>query len=233
EDLRDPEHEHGAPGAGDQVVKRTQAICHREAARATRASPSSGTRRATHENARSIAPVHLLIDELENEHAAVEGDDLPILRAGGLSRRTDIVPTALTALEAKLLQLSRIGKIHHDAAGRALADDERLLALSFGIGLGPGTILGLVIGGISPASDNFGGAHARRNFGGGKRDRRCRLLRRTRATRKRGGRQSDGNNRPSERPRSHRLPSPYSCPQCRERVTKPADRPIHLYQSHG
>src|ERR1700719_272271 len=137
-------------------------------------------RGATHKDAGSVPRIYLGIDELENHHAAVERDDLAVLRSGGLSRRTNVVVPTLAPLQTELLQLCRIGKIHHHAATRALANHDRLLALSARVGFGTSPILRLVIGGVAPASDDFGGAHARGDFRWRQCDRCCLLLRRVR-----------------------------------------------------
>jgi len=132
---------------------------------------------ATHKDAGSIPRIYFGIDEFKNHHAAVEGDDFTVLRSGGLSRRANVVVPALAPLQTELLQLCRIGKVHHHAAARALADHERLLALSARVGFGTSAILRLVIGCVAPTSDDFGGADARRDFRWRQRDGRCLLLR--------------------------------------------------------
>src|SRR5207244_10069758 len=69
--------------------------------------------------------------------------------------RADKVASPRPALEAELLQLRLVGEIHHDVAVRALADDIRVAALAARGGFGAGPVLGLVIGGITPAPDHL------------------------------------------------------------------------------
>src|SRR5262249_6136100 len=121
-------------------------------------------RRATHENARAVAPVDLGIDVLENHHAAIEGHDLSVLRPRRAPGRTDVVFTDRAALEPQLLQLAGIREIHHDPAIGALADHVGLLALSAGVRFGARAILRLMVGGVSPPADDLGRPHAGRNF---------------------------------------------------------------------
>src|SRR6202030_4058785 len=98
-------------------------------------------RGATHKDAGSVPRIYLGIDELENHHAGIEGDDLAVLRSGGLSRRTNVVVPALAPLQTELLELCRIGKIHHHAAARALANHEWLLAVSARVGFATSPML--------------------------------------------------------------------------------------------
>src|SRR6266496_3401189 len=89
-------------------------------------------RRATHEDAGAVTSIDLGIDIFKNHHAAVEGDDLSILRPRRASGRTDIVPARRAALQPQLLQLARIGEVHHHSAVCTLADHVGLLALAAG-----------------------------------------------------------------------------------------------------
>ena len=102
--------------------------------------------------------------------AAVEGDDLAILRtAGRLAGRADEVAAARAAPEPQFLQFGLVGEVHHHAAGRALADDVGMAALAARCGFGARPVLGPVIGGIAPAADDLGGADGGRDLGRGQR----------------------------------------------------------------
>src|SRR5262245_7849704 len=116
---------------------------------------TSGARRAAHEHPGAVAAVDLRVHEPQQHHAAIEGDDLAVLLTGGVARRADIVLAGGAALDAQLLQLGRVGEIHHDATGRTLADRERLLALAAGVGLDPCAVLRLVERRVAPAADDL------------------------------------------------------------------------------
>src|SRR6516165_4195019 len=121
-------------------------------------------RRTAHEDSGAVTAVDLRVDVFQQHHAAVERNDLTILLARRLPGRPDIVLALLRTLETKLLQLVGVGKVHHDPTGRALADHVRLLALAARVGLGARPVLRLVIGGISPAADDFARPDLGRDF---------------------------------------------------------------------
>src|SRR3954451_608637 len=86
----------------------------------------------------AVAGGGVLVDEAGDQDAAVEGDDLAVLLAGGGTRRADVVLAAGRALQPQLLRRRLVGEMHDHAAGGTGGDHVGILALRPGRGLGAG-----------------------------------------------------------------------------------------------
>src|ERR1700745_3290758 len=75
----------------------------------------------------AVAGAGVGIDEAGDQHTAIEGDDLAVIRTARRARRPDIVLAAAAALDAQLLRGGLVGEMHHHAAALAGADHIRLL----------------------------------------------------------------------------------------------------------
>src|SRR5207244_6070250 len=95
------------------------------------------------------------IDEARDHHPSVKRNDLSVLLAGRRAWRTNIVFAALATFDAQFLRLCLVGEVHDHAAGWPGVDDVRLFALAPRGGLGPFLVVGFVVGGKSPTTDDF------------------------------------------------------------------------------
>src|ERR1700691_5310221 len=59
------------------------------------------------------------IDPAQHHAAAVERNNLAILRTAGRTGRADKIHAAWTTFQMEFLQLRAVGEVHHDAAGRS------------------------------------------------------------------------------------------------------------------
>src|SRR5262249_58504736 len=112
----------------------------------------SGARAAADVNPRAVPARDFRIHPAQYEHAAIEGDDLAILRARRWTVGAHVGLAPRSALQPQLARLGVVGEMHHHAAVRPAVDDIGLIALRLRGGFGASAVAFLVIGGKPPAS---------------------------------------------------------------------------------
>jgi hypothetical protein len=100
--------------------------------------------------------LHFGIHPAKDQDAAIKGDDFPVLRAArGIFCWPNEGLPAWGTFQSQFGWCRLIGKVHHDATGRAQSDDIGLLAASDRCSLGTRAILFLVIGRQTPPPDDI------------------------------------------------------------------------------
>src|ERR1700691_606872 len=127
--------------------------------------PCSGVRPAADIDHVAIAGRGILVDEAGDQHAPVEGDNFSIQVATGWSGRYDIILAALAALQTQFLRSGLVGQMHDHTTGGSGSDHVRLLALPPRRSFGARAVIGILVGGETPAADNFVRANRRRDLG--------------------------------------------------------------------
>ena len=96
------------------------------------------------------------IDIAHDQNAPVEGYNFTVrATSSGILGQSDEVLAALGALQLQFAGLLLVGQVHHHAAAGTSGDHVGLPALAARGGFGTGPVGFLLVGGVTPAADEF------------------------------------------------------------------------------